>query len=57
MGFTFEKFNKSNSTIPSIFSDFIENWVKICAPAKTKIQSEGTELSFEDKCTNCEKVK
>ncbi|XP_022151179.1 carbonic anhydrase 2-like isoform X2 [Momordica charantia] len=39
----------------TISSDFIENWVKICAPAKTKIQSEGTELSFEDKCTNCEK--
>ncbi|XP_023542528.1 carbonic anhydrase 2-like [Cucurbita pepo subsp. pepo] len=36
-------------------SDFIENWVKICTPAKTKTQSNCKDLSFEEKCTNCEK--
>ncbi|XP_004135244.2 carbonic anhydrase 2 isoform X1 [Cucumis sativus] len=39
----------------AISSDFIENWVKICTPAKNKTQSDCTDLSFEDKCTNCEK--
>ncbi|KAK8526464.1 hypothetical protein V6N13_017493 [Hibiscus sabdariffa] len=36
-------------------SDFIENWVSICAPAKTKVKSECTELSFSEQCTNCER--
>ncbi|XP_010551572.1 PREDICTED: beta carbonic anhydrase 4-like [Tarenaya hassleriana] len=36
-------------------SDFIENWVKICAPAKNKIKQELKDLSFDDQCTNCEK--
>ncbi|OMO78238.1 Carbonic anhydrase [Corchorus capsularis] len=36
-------------------SDFIEQWVSICAPAKNKVKSELTELSFADQCTNCEK--
>ncbi|XP_010533173.1 PREDICTED: beta carbonic anhydrase 4-like isoform X2 [Tarenaya hassleriana] len=36
-------------------SDFIENWVKICAPAKNKIKQELTEMSFDEQCTNCEK--
>ncbi|XVF84978.1 hypothetical protein PTKIN_Ptkin17bG0082000 [Pterospermum kingtungense] len=36
-------------------SDFIEQWVSICAPAKTKVKSEHTELSFSEQCTNCEK--
>ncbi|KAG6573742.1 Beta carbonic anhydrase 3, partial [Cucurbita argyrosperma subsp. sororia] len=39
----------------SKFDDFIENWVKICTPAKTKTQTNCTDMSFEDKCTNCEK--
>ena len=37
-------------------SDFIEQWVSICAPAKTKVKSENNELSFSEQCTNCEKV-
>ncbi|KAE8730227.1 Carbonic anhydrase [Hibiscus syriacus] len=36
-------------------TDFIENWVSICAPAKTKVKSECTELSFLEQCNNCEK--
>ncbi|XP_038999743.1 carbonic anhydrase 2-like isoform X7 [Hibiscus syriacus] len=36
-------------------SDFIENWVSICAPAKTKVKSESNELSFSEQCNNCEK--
>ncbi|KAL5552887.1 hypothetical protein UlMin_040288 [Ulmus minor] len=36
-------------------SEFIENWVQICAPAKTKVKSENSGLSFKDQCTNCEK--
>ncbi|XVE75044.1 hypothetical protein DITRI_Ditri12bG0065800 [Diplodiscus trichospermus] len=36
-------------------SDFIEQWVSICAPAKTKVKSENNELSFSEQCTNCEK--
>lgn len=36
-------------------SDFIENWVQICAPAKSKIKSECADLSFSEQCTNCEK--
>ncbi|KAF3431276.1 hypothetical protein FNV43_RR26006 [Rhamnella rubrinervis] len=36
-------------------SDFIEHWVKICAPAKTKVKSEFSDLSFSEQCTNCEK--
>ncbi|EOY00479.1 Carbonic anhydrase 2, CA2 isoform 1 [Theobroma cacao] len=36
-------------------SDFIEQWVSICAPAKTKVKSECNDLSFSEQCTNCEK--
>ncbi|XP_061991817.1 carbonic anhydrase 2-like isoform X1 [Rosa rugosa] len=36
-------------------SDFIENWVKICAPAKTKVKSACGDLSFSEQCTNLEK--
>ncbi|OMO73102.1 Plant peroxidase [Corchorus capsularis] len=36
-------------------SDFIEQWVSICEPAKNKVKSELTELSFAEQCTNCEK--
>lgn len=36
-------------------SDFIENWVKICLPAKAKVQAEHSSLSYEEQCHNCEK--
>ncbi|KAB1200774.1 Carbonic anhydrase, chloroplastic [Morella rubra] len=36
-------------------SDFIEHWVQICSPAKTKVKAECSELSFAEQCTNCEK--
>ncbi|PON98950.1 Carbonic anhydrase [Trema orientale] len=36
-------------------SDFIENWVQICASAKNKVKSECGDLSFTDQCTNLEK--
>ncbi|XP_004297629.1 PREDICTED: carbonic anhydrase, chloroplastic-like isoform 1 [Fragaria vesca subsp. vesca] len=36
-------------------SDFIENWVQICAPAKNKIKSSCGDLSFADQCTSLEK--
>ncbi|KAF8040810.1 hypothetical protein BT93_B2896 [Corymbia citriodora subsp. variegata] len=36
-------------------SDFIEHWVKICSPAKTKVKSDHSKLSYEEQCTHCEK--
>ncbi|KAI4383557.1 hypothetical protein MLD38_009383 [Melastoma candidum] len=36
-------------------SDFIEHWVNICSPAKTKVKSEHGKLSFAEQCANCEK--
>jgi len=36
-------------------SDFIEQWVQICSPAKAKVKSDHSELSFTEQCTNCEK--
>jgi carbonic anhydrase len=39
----------------STSSDFIENWVQICASARSKVKSEHSGLSFEEQCTNCEK--
>ncbi|XAR65065.1 Carbonate dehydratase [Bertholletia excelsa] len=36
-------------------SDFIENWVKICLPAKAKVKAECSSLDFAEQCTNCEK--
>jgi len=36
-------------------SDFIENWVKICSPAKTKVKAEHGGSSFEEQCSNLEK--
>ncbi|CAK8537038.1 unnamed protein product [Lathyrus sativus] len=35
-------------------SDFIENWVQICNPAKSKVKTDSS-LSFSEQCTNCEK--
>ncbi|XP_059448556.1 carbonic anhydrase 2-like isoform X3 [Corylus avellana] len=36
-------------------SEFIEQWVQICSPAKAKIKTDHSELSFTEQCTNCEK--
>lgn len=40
-----------------IGSIFIENWVKIGTSAKNKIKEEFEDLSFEEQCTHCEKVR
>ncbi|KAM1529371.1 hypothetical protein ACFX1Z_018587 [Malus domestica] len=34
----------------STASDFIESWLKICAPAKTKIKAACSSLSFTEQC-------
>ncbi|KAK7252372.1 hypothetical protein RIF29_36271 [Crotalaria pallida] len=36
-------------------SEFIEHWVQICNPAKSKVKVETSSLSFSEQCTNCEK--
>ncbi|XP_028801791.1 carbonic anhydrase 2 [Neltuma alba] len=37
-------------------SDFIEQWVQICNPARSRIRADSNKkLSFDDQCTNCEK--
>lgn len=36
-------------------SDFIEQWVQICSPAKSKVKTEYSDLTFAEQCTNCEK--
>ncbi|KAK7317614.1 hypothetical protein RJT34_02002 [Clitoria ternatea] len=36
-------------------SEFIENWVQICTPAKSKVKSDASVSEFSDQCTNCEK--
>ncbi|XP_010552640.1 PREDICTED: beta carbonic anhydrase 4 [Tarenaya hassleriana] len=36
-------------------TDFIENWVKICAPAKNMIKQELKDKSLDFQCTECEK--
>ncbi|XP_059656106.1 carbonic anhydrase 2-like isoform X2 [Cornus florida] len=36
-------------------SEFIENWVKICLPAKTRVKAEFDSLDFAEQCHNCEK--
>ncbi|KAM7484234.1 hypothetical protein LguiA_000243 [Lonicera macranthoides] len=36
-------------------SDFIENWVKICMPAKDKVKADFKSLDFAEQCKNCEK--
>ncbi|KAL3629217.1 hypothetical protein CASFOL_026439 [Castilleja foliolosa] len=42
-------FDGPNST------DFIEDWVKICLPAKSKVLSDHKETPFGDQCAQCEK--
>ncbi|XP_011009544.1 PREDICTED: carbonic anhydrase 2-like isoform X2 [Populus euphratica] len=39
----------------STASDFIENWVKICSAAKSKVTEKSASLSFAEQCHNCEK--
>lgn len=34
---------------------FIEDWVKICSPAKAKVKAEFGHLPFEEQCKECEK--
>ncbi|CAN6803690.1 unnamed protein product [Brassica oleracea] len=36
-------------------TDFIEDWVKICLPAKSKVKSEVGDSAFEDQCSRCER--
>ncbi|KAJ8759003.1 hypothetical protein K2173_003241 [Erythroxylum novogranatense] len=36
-------------------SDFIEQWVKICSTAKSKVKTECNSLTFEEQCYTCEK--
>ncbi|KAL9251169.1 Carbonic anhydrase, chloroplastic-like protein [Drosera capensis] len=36
-------------------TDFIEDWVKICEPARSKVKSEHGSLEFAEQCKNCEK--
>ncbi|KAI3698884.1 hypothetical protein L2E82_42779 [Cichorium intybus] len=36
-------------------SDFIENWVNICASAKNKVKAEFGDLDIAELCTHCEK--
>ncbi|KAF9666400.1 hypothetical protein SADUNF_Sadunf16G0225500 [Salix dunnii] len=37
-------------------TDFIEDWVKVCYPAKTKVLAEHANAPFPDLCTQCEKA-
>nr|XP_043618118.1 carbonic anhydrase-like [Erigeron canadensis] len=36
-------------------TDFIEDWVKICLPAKSKVKAETSSASLDDQCVTCEK--
>lgn len=37
-------------------TDFIEEWVKVCLPAKEKVKEEFASLPFAEQCTECEKA-
>ncbi|XP_054802674.1 carbonic anhydrase, chloroplastic-like isoform X2 [Prosopis cineraria] len=39
----------------SISTEFIEDWVKICLPAKAKVKSAHAGASFQELCSHCEK--
>ncbi|KAK7307219.1 hypothetical protein VNO77_40085 [Canavalia gladiata] len=39
----------------TIASEFIEQWVQICTPARSKVKAATSDLSFAEQCTNCEK--
>lgn len=49
-------FGTQNFIFSSTISDFIENWVKIGAPAKAKVKAESKHLDFTEQCTSLEKV-
>ncbi|THG12119.1 hypothetical protein TEA_027211 [Camellia sinensis var. sinensis] len=36
-------------------TDFIEDWVKVCLPAKNKVKAENGNIPFPELCTVCEK--
>ncbi|XP_051118428.1 beta carbonic anhydrase 1, chloroplastic-like isoform X2 [Andrographis paniculata] len=36
-------------------TDFIEDWVKICLPAKSKVLADAKDSPFGDQCAQCEK--
>ncbi|KAL8161864.1 hypothetical protein V2J09_013353 [Rumex salicifolius] len=36
-------------------TDFIEEWVKICFAARSKVKAEASHLEFSSQCNNCEK--
>lgn len=36
-------------------TDFIEDWVKICLPAKAKVKAEHGDAIFSEQCYHCEK--
>ncbi|KAL4568375.1 hypothetical protein LXL04_023986 [Taraxacum kok-saghyz] len=36
-------------------TDFIEDWVKVCSPAKAKVVAECGGSSLDDQCVSCEK--
>ncbi|CAN1310953.1 Beta carbonic anhydrase 2, chloroplastic, partial [Linum perenne] len=40
----------------STSSEFIEQWVKICSPARSKVKTECKDLSFVEQCFYCEKA-
>lgn len=47
---------KNHFLPPWSYSDFIEQWVQICNPAKSKVKTDTGSLSFSEQCTNCEKA-
>ncbi|XP_071693191.1 carbonic anhydrase 1-like [Rutidosis leptorrhynchoides] len=36
-------------------TDFIEDWVKVCLPAKKKVVAEHGSIGLDDQCVQCEK--
>ncbi|PWA69449.1 Carbonic anhydrase 1 [Artemisia annua] len=36
-------------------TDFIEDWVKVCSPAKSKVHGETNGANLNDQCVQCEK--
>lgn len=39
-----------------MYSDFIDEWLKIGIPAKAKVKENSGDLLFEEQCELCEKV-
>ncbi|CAI0434722.1 unnamed protein product [Linum tenue] len=36
-------------------SSFIEQWVKICSNARSKVKTDCSDMSFDEQCFHCEK--